>query len=53
MNQLMAAPSKPVEVEGGLRVQLKFQRRIQHHLLTTYLPTFCLMLVCQSGLYFR
>ena len=37
----------------GVEVTLVFRRRVQHHLLTTYLPTFCLMLVCQSGLYLR
>ena len=41
------------KTESGVDVTLVFKRRVQHHLLTTYLPTFCLMLVCQSGLYLR
>lgn len=41
------------EVEEGVEVSVRFRRRIQHHLLSTFLPTFCLMLIAQSGLYFR
>ena len=37
----------------GLQVVVRFKRRFEHHLCTTFLPTFCLMLVCQSGLYLR
>ena len=41
------------EVEGGLKVMMSLQRRFHHHLFTTFIPTFCLMLVCQSTLYFN
>ena len=41
------------EVDDGLMVVFKMQRRIQHHLFTTFIPTFCLMLMCQSTLYFK
>ena len=41
------------EVEEGLKIVFKLQRRIQHHLFTTFIPTFCLMLMCQSTLYFK
>ena len=41
------------EVEDGLEVMMTLQRRFNHHLATTFVPTFCLMLVCQSTLYFN
>ena len=41
------------EVEGGLKIVFKLQRRIHHHLFTTFIPTFCLMVMCQSTLYFK
>merc|ERR1711892_847016 len=41
------------EVEGGLEVMMTLQRRFNHHLATTFIPTFCLMIVCQSTLYFN
>ena len=41
------------EMEGGLKIVFKLQRRIHHHLFTTFIPTFCLMIVCQSTLYFK
>ena len=41
------------EVEGGLEVMMTMQRRFNHHLATTFIPTFCLMIVCQSTLYFN
>ena len=41
------------EVEGGLKIDCHLKRRIHHHLFTTFIPTFCLMVMCQSTLYFR
>ena len=41
------------EVEGGLEVMMTLQRRFNHHLATTFIPTSCLMIVCQSTLYFN
>ena len=41
------------EEEGGLVIVFKLQRRILHHLFTTFIPTFCLMVMCQSTLYFK
>ena len=41
------------EIEGGLMIVFKLQRRILHHLFTTFIPTFFLMVMCQSTLYFR
>ena len=41
------------EVEEGLEVLMTLQRRYNHHLATTFIPTFCLMIVCQSTLYFN
>lgn len=41
------------ETVAGVEVEVVLRRRLQHHLLTTFLPTLCLMLVCQSGLYLR
>ena len=41
------------ELEEGLEVMMTLQRRFNHHLATTFIPTFCLMLVCQSTLYFN
>ena len=29
------------------------QRLYQHHLFNTYVPTLCLMLICQATLYFK
>jgi len=53
MMQFSLLDWKMTKTETGVEVTLVFKRRVQHHLLTTYLPTFCLMLVCQSGLYLR
>jgi len=53
MMQFSLLDWKMTKTESGVEVTLVFKRRVQHHLLTTYLPTFCLMLVCQSGLYLR
>jgi len=39
--------------ETGVEVVVRLRRRVQHHLLTTFLPTLCLMVVCQCGLYLR
>ena len=41
------------EVEKGLKVVLSLQRRYHHHLFTTFIPTFGLMIMCQSTLYLR
>jgi len=41
------------EVDKGLEVEVTLQRRFNHHLATTFIPTFCLMIVCQSTLYFN
>ena len=41
------------ELEEGLEVMMTLQRRFNHHLATTFIPTFCLMIVCQSTLYFN
>ena len=41
------------EVEGGMKVVLSLQRRYHHHLFTTFIPTFGLMIMCQSTLYLR
>ena len=41
------------EVVGGLEVMITLQRRFHHHMATTFVPTFCLMMVCQSTLYFN
>jgi len=39
--------------DNGISVTLKMQRRYHHHLFTTFLPTFGLMIMCQSTLYLR
>jgi len=41
------------EVDEGLEVKVTLQRRFNHHLATTFIPTFFLMIVCQSTLYFN
>ena len=44
---------KMEEMEDGVEVLLTLRRRYNHHLATTFIPTFCLMIVCQSTLYFN
>ena len=41
------------KVEGGIKVMVSLQRRYHHHLFTTFIPTFGLMVMCQSTLYLR
>ena len=41
------------EVERGLKVVFSLQRRYHHHLFTTFIPTFGLMIMCHSTLYLR
>ena len=35
------------------QVEVLLQRLYQHHLFNTYVPTLCLMLICQATLYFK
>ena len=41
------------KAERGLNVVLSLKRRYHHHLFTTFIPTFGLMIMCQSTLYLR
>ena len=34
-------------------MEVLLQRLYQHHLFNTYVPTLCLMLICQATLYFK
>ena len=41
------------ESQNGVEISLTLKRNYNHHLATTFIPTFCLMIVCQSTLYFK